>query len=156
MPTKPTSRSTASRKRPRAGFSNAEKAAMRERARELKAQARAGKDKARGDQSVRATLAALPQPDRALGERLHAIVTTTAPTLCPKLWYGMPAYANSDGKVVCFFQPASKFKTRYSTFAFQDPAALDDGGMWATGFAITALSDKDEAKLAGLIRNATR
>lgn len=154
MPRKPASRPAKSSAKG-SGFSDAEKAAMRERARELKAEARAGKDKAAGERAVRATLAALAPPDRALGERLHSMVIGAAPALRPKLWYGMPAYANDDGKVVCFFQPASKFKTRYSTFCFQDPAKLDDGGVWATGFAVVTLSPRDEAMLAGLVRRAT-
>lgn len=135
-------------------FSAEEKAAMKERAAELKAEAKAGKSRAEGDKAVRAAIAALPQPDRALGERFHAIVTANAPGLMPKLWYGMPAYANADGKVVCFFQAATKFKTRYASFAFTDQAVLDDDGVWATGFGVKALAAPDEARFAALVRKA--
>jgi uncharacterized protein YdhG (YjbR/CyaY superfamily) len=136
-----------------AGFTAEEKAAMKERARELKAEARASKDKAEGERAVVAALAAMPEPDRGLGRRLHAIVTANAPDLAPRLWYGMPAYTR-DGKVVCFFQAASKFKSRYATFAFMHEANLDDGGVWPTGFAVTALSAADEARIAALVRKA--
>lgn len=138
----------------RDGFSDAERAAMKERARELKAEARASRDKADGEREVLATLAALPKPDRALGERLHAIVAAHAPTLAPRLWYGMPAYANAAGKVVCFFQAGAKFKTRYASFAFTDAAKLDEGAMWATGFGVKEISAADEAKIAGLVSRA--
>ena len=119
------------------GFTDEEQAAMKERAQELKAAARRGPraDKADGESAVLATLAAMPEPDRALGERLHAIVKASAPALSPRLWYGMPAYAK-DGKVVCFFQSAQKFKTRYATFGFMHEANLDEGGMWLTAFAL--------------------
>jgi hypothetical protein len=146
---------------PSKGFSAAEKAAMKERAWELKAEARARKDKAAGEQALLATIAAMPAADRTLGERLHAIVTASGPALWPKLWYGMPAYANpptpaGDGKVVCFFQAASKFKTRYATFAFSDSAKLDQGagGMWPTGFGLKALTAGDEAKIVALVKKA--
>ena len=138
------------------GFTADERAAMKERARELKAEARAGKNRADGERTVLATIAKMPQPDRALGERLHAIVTANAPALLPKLWYGMPAYANKAGKVVCFFQAAAKFKTRYASFAFTDQANLDEEAMWATGFALKALTAAEEAKLAALVRKAVR
>jgi uncharacterized protein YdhG (YjbR/CyaY superfamily) len=136
------------------GFTDAERAAMKERAQELKAEARAGKNKAEGESAVLAKIAQMPEPDRTLGQRLHAIVTANAPALTPKLWYGMPAYANEDGKVVCFFQGAAKFKTRYSTFGFMDAAHLDDGAVWATGFAVKALTADDEAKIGALVRKA--
>jgi uncharacterized protein YdhG (YjbR/CyaY superfamily) len=110
--------------------------------------------KADGTADVLATLAAMPEPDRTLGERLHAVVTAAAPMLMPKLWYGMPAYANADGQVVCFFQAASKFKTRYATFGFQHAAKLDDGGVWPTSFAVTALNPAAEARLAVLVTQA--
>jgi uncharacterized protein YdhG (YjbR/CyaY superfamily) len=138
------------------GFTDEERAAMKERARELKNEARAGKKKADGESAVLAKIAEMPKADRALGERLHAIVRTSAPSLAPKLWYGMPAYANQDGKVVCFFQAASKFKTRYATFAFTDAANLDDGTMWPTAFALKELTAADEAKVAALVQKAMR
>ena len=127
---------------------------MKERARELKAEARAGRDKADGQRAVLAAIGALPQPDRGLGERLHALIADHAPMLAPRLWYGMPAYANADGKVVCFFQAAAKFKTRYASFAFTDAAKLDDGALWATGFGLKELSDVDEARIAALVSRA--
>lgn len=138
------------------GFTDVERAAMKEHARELKAEARAGKTKADGEGAVLATIAEMPEPDRALGERLHAIVKTDAPALAPKLWYGMPAYANRDGKVVCFFQAATKFKTRYASFAFMDVAKLDEGAMWPTGFALKQLTAAEEAKIAALVKMAMR
>jgi uncharacterized protein YdhG (YjbR/CyaY superfamily) len=138
------------------GFTVAERAAMKERARELNAEARAGKNKADGESAVLAKIADMPQPDRTLAERLHAIVTANAPGLLPKLWYGMPAYANQDGKVVCFFQAASKFKTRYASFAFCDVADLDDGAMWPTAFGLTNVTAAEEAKIAALVKKAMR
>src|SRR5919199_1548862 len=118
-----------------------------------KAAARPGPraDKADGESAVLATIAAMPEPDRALGERLHAIIKASAPTLAPKLWYGMPAYAR-DGKVVCFFQSAAKFKTRYATFGFLHEANLDDGGMWPVAFALTELTAAEEARIAALVK----
>ncbi|HVD13349.1 MAG TPA: DUF1801 domain-containing protein [Actinomycetota bacterium] len=135
------------------GFTDEERGAMKERAKELKASARADKDKADGESAVLAKIAELPEPDRALGERLHAIITASAPALSPKLWYGMPAYAR-DGKVVCFFQSAQKFKTRYATFGFNDAANLDDGAMWPTAFALTELTAADEARIGALVKKA--
>jgi uncharacterized protein YdhG (YjbR/CyaY superfamily) len=111
--------------------------------------------KVEGEPAVLDALAAMLPPDRALGERLHAIVRANAPTLSPKLWYGMPAYAK-DGKIVCFFQSAQKFKTRYATFGFMHEAALDDGNMWPTAFALTALTDAEEAKIVALLKKAVR
>jgi uncharacterized protein YdhG (YjbR/CyaY superfamily) len=110
-------------------------------------------DKEDGEAAVLATIAAMPEPDRILGERLHAIVRAAAPALAPKLWYGMPAYAR-DGKVVCFFQAAAKFKTRYATFGFQHDAALDDGGVWPVAFAVKDLTAADEERIAALVRKA--
>lgn len=136
------------------GFTDAERVAMAERARELKAEARASRNKADGEDAVLASLAGMPQPDRTLGERLHAIVKAVAPGLAPRLWYGMPAYANRYGKVVCFFQAASKFKTRYASFAFTDEANLDDGNLWPVGFALKALTAAAEAMLADLVKKA--
>ena len=137
------------------GFTAEERAAMKERAQELKAEARANKNKAQGERAVLAKLAELPEPDRALGERLHAIIKEAAPTLSPKTWYGMPAYAK-DGDVLCFFQSAVKFKARYSTFGFTDKANLDETAMWATSFALKKLSAADEAKIAALVKKAVR
>ena len=129
------------------GFTAEERAAMRARAKELKANAD-------GQTAIREALAEMPPEDRALGERLHAIVTKAAPGLTPKTWYGMPAYANKDGKVVCFFQPAQKFKSRYATLGFSDKAQLDDGAMWPVAFAVAKLTKADEAKIAKLVKQA--
>ena len=120
-----------------------------------KAAARSGPraDKADGESAVLATLAAMPEPDRALGERLHALITASAPALAPRLWYGMPAYAR-DGKVVCFFQSAQKFKTRYATFGFMHEANLDDGAMWPTAFALKELTAVEEARIGALVTKA--
>jgi uncharacterized protein YdhG (YjbR/CyaY superfamily) len=131
------------------GFTAEEKAAMRERVREL--QATAGK--ADDESAVLAKIAEMHGQDRALAERLHRIIKANAPALSPKLWYGMPAYAR-DGKNVCFFQPAQKFKTRYATFGFNDPAHLDEGGLWPVAFALTKLGDTEEAKVAALVKKA--
>jgi hypothetical protein len=136
------------------GFTDEERAAMKERAQELKAAARADKDKADGDSAVLAKIATMPEPDRALGKRLHAIVKASAPGLTPKLWYGMPAYANKDGKVVCFFQSAQKFKTRYATLGFSDKANLDEGTMWPVAFALTKLTAADEGRIGALVKKA--
>jgi uncharacterized protein YdhG (YjbR/CyaY superfamily) len=135
------------------GFSAEERAAMRERARELKAQARADRDRVSGERDVLEKIAEMPEPDRALGERIHAIVTTAAPELSPKTWYGMPAYAK-DGKIVCFFQNADKFKSRYATFGFNDAANLDDGRMWPIAFALMEMTSKEEAKISALVKKA--
>jgi uncharacterized protein YdhG (YjbR/CyaY superfamily) len=135
------------------GFTNEEQAAMKERARELKAEARANKDRAAGERDVLAKIAEMPEPDRAMGERLHALIKASAPALSPKTWYGMPAYAK-DGKVVCFFTPASKFNSRYATFGFNDAASLDEGTMWPVAFALTELTAADEAKIAALVKKA--
>ena len=137
------------------GFTDEERAAMRDRARELKAAARRGPRAAKGDgeREVLAKLAEMPGPDRALGERLHAIIKANAPDLSPRLWYGMPAYAKDD-KVVCFFQGAGKFKTRYATLGFSDQANLDDGRLWPTSFALTELTAAEEAAIVALVRKA--
>ena len=137
------------------GFTDEERAAMKERVQELKAAARRGPraDKTDGESAVLAKIAEMPEPDRGMGERLHAIVKASAPALSPRLWYGMPAYAK-DGNVVCFFQSAQKFKTRYTTFGFSDKANLDKGAMWPTAFALTELTAADEAKLAALVKKA--
>jgi uncharacterized protein YdhG (YjbR/CyaY superfamily) len=137
------------------GFTDEERAAMKAHAKELKAEARANKDKAAGESDVLAAIAELPEPDRVMAERLHAIITASAPALSPKTWYGMPAYAR-DGKVVCHFAPAHKFKTRYATLGFSDQANLDDGAMWPTAFALTELTAADEARIAALVKQAVR
>jgi uncharacterized protein YdhG (YjbR/CyaY superfamily) len=137
------------------GFTDEERAAMRERAKELKAAARRGPraGKADGEGDVLAKIAEMPKPDRAMAERLHAIVKASAPALSPKTWYGMPAYAK-DGKVVCFFQSAQKFKSRYATFGFSDRANLDEGAMWPTSFALEELTAAEEARIAALVKKA--
>jgi uncharacterized protein YdhG (YjbR/CyaY superfamily) len=139
------------------GFTDEERAAMKERARELKAEARRGprakKDEADGERDVLAKIAEMPEPDRAMAERLHAIVKASAPALSPKTWYGMPAYAK-DGKVVCFFTPASKFKGRYATLGFNDTANLDDGAIWPTSFALREWTADGEARIGALVKKA--
>jgi uncharacterized protein YdhG (YjbR/CyaY superfamily) len=136
------------------GFTEDERAAMKERAREAKAEARRGKGKsADGEADVLARIAEMPEPDRTMATRVHAIVTASAPALVPKTWYGMPAYAR-DGKVVCFFQSAHKFKSRYATLGFSDQANLDDGGMWPTSFALSELSEAAEKRIAALVKQA--
>ena len=136
------------------GFTDEERAAMKERAQELKAAARADKDKADGESAVLAKIAEMQEPDRAMAKRLHAIIKASAPALSPKTWYGMPAYANEDGKVVCFFQSADKFQARYATFGFNDTANLDEGAMWPTSFALKELTAADEAKISALVKKA--
>ena len=135
------------------GFTAEERAAMKERAKELKAEARANKDKAAGESDVLAKIAEMQGPDRAMAKRLHGIVKASAPELSPKTWYGMPAYAK-DGKIVCFFQSAQKFNSRYATFGFSDEANLDEGAMWPTSFALTKLTATDEAKIKKLVKKA--
>jgi uncharacterized protein YdhG (YjbR/CyaY superfamily) len=137
------------------GFTDEERGAMKERAQELKAAARRGpRGKKTDDESaVLAKIAEMPESDRAMAKRLHAIIKASAPALSPKLWYGMPAYAK-DGKVVCFFQSAQKFKSRYATFGFNDTANLDEGAMWPTAFALTELTAADEARIGALVKKA--
>jgi uncharacterized protein YdhG (YjbR/CyaY superfamily) len=138
------------------GFTDEERAAMRERARELKAEARASKKKAEGESDVLAKIAEMPEPDRSMAERLHEIVKASAPALSPKTWYGMPAYAK-EGKVVCFFQSAQKFNSRYATLGFSDEANLDEeGSMWPTSFALKELSATEEARISALVKRAVR
>jgi len=132
------------------GFTAEERAAMKERAQELKAEAR----REDGEKAVLAKIAEMPEPDRALAERLHTVVKASAPDLSPKTWYGMPAYANQAGKVVCYFTPASKFKERYATFGFNASANLDDGAMWPTSFALKELTAAEEAKIGALVKKA--
>src|SRR5438067_7296531 len=145
-------RTTASDKKSK-GFTDEERAAMKARAQELKAEARANKDKAEGESDVLASLAAMREPDRAMAKRLHAIVKASAPALSPKTWYGMPAYAR-DGKVVCFFQSAQKFNTRYATLGFSDQAHLDEGGLWPVAFALKQLTASEEARIVALVKKA--
>ena len=137
------------------GFTEEERVAMKERVQELKAAARRGpsEDKADGESAVLAKIAGMPEPDRAMGKRLHAIVKASAPALSPRLWYGMPAYTK-DGKVVCFFQSAQKFKTRYATLGFSDAANLDEGAMWPVAFALKELTAAEEAKIGALVKKA--
>jgi uncharacterized protein YdhG (YjbR/CyaY superfamily) len=135
------------------GFTAEEKAAMKERAKELKAEARAKKDSADGESAVLAKIAEMPPLDRALGERLHAIIKASAPALVPRTWYGMPAYSR-DGKVVCFFQSAQRFKTRYATFGFMHEANLDDGAMWPTSFALKELTPAVVKRIGALVKKA--
>ena len=130
------------------GFTAEERAAMRERAQELKAEAQ----KADGERAVLAKIAEMQGPDRAMAKRLHAIVKASAPALSPKTWYGMPAYANKDGKVVCYFQSAQKFDSRYATLGFNDAANLDEGAMWPTSFALKELTATEEAKIGALVK----
>ena len=135
------------------GFTDEERAAMKARAQELKAEARANKNKADGENDVLAAIAAMPEPDRAMARRLHEIIKASAPTLSPKTWYGMPAYAR-DGKVICFFQSAQKFKTRYASFGFSDAANLDEGALWPVAFALKELTAATEARIVGLVKKA--
>jgi uncharacterized protein YdhG (YjbR/CyaY superfamily) len=135
------------------GFADEERAAMKERAKELKAEARANKDKAEGERDVLAKIAELPEPERAMAKRLHEIITASAPVLSPKTWYGMPAYAK-DGKIVCFFQSAQKFNTRYATLGFNDTANLDEGALWPTAFALKELTATEEATIGALVKKA--
>ena len=128
---------------------------MKARARELKAEERASKDRAAGESTVLAAIAEMPQPDRALAGRVHELVKASAPALVPKTWYGMPAYAK-DGKVVCFFTPASKFNSRYATFGFNDEANLDEGAMWPTSWALKELTAAEEKKIVTLVKKAVR
>ena len=137
------------------GFTDEERAAMRERAQELKAAARRGPraGKADGESDVLAKIAEMPEPDRTMAERLHAFIKASAPALSPRTWYGMPAYAK-DGKVVCFFQSAQKFKSRYATFGFSDKANLDEGAMWPVAFALKELTAAEEARIGALVKKA--
>jgi len=155
--TQESAQSTAATSNASEGFTDEERAAMKERAKELKAEARAAsrKNKAEGENDVLAKIAEMPEPDRGLATRLHEIIKANAPILAPKTWYGMPAYAK-DGKVVCFFQAASKFNTRYATFGFQHDANLDEGAMWPVSFALKELTADDEATIAALVKKAVR
>ncbi|MEX1143518.1 MAG: DUF1801 domain-containing protein [Anaerolineales bacterium] len=137
------------------GFSDFEKAAMKDRARELKAEQKMNSDRAAGEKAVLERIAKMPEPDRSLAKRIHQLVTETAPELMPRTWYGMPAYAK-NGKVLCFFQDAKKFETRYSSLGFSDIANLDDGAMWPTSFALMKLTSAEEARIAALVKKAVR
>lgn len=143
---------TASNKKSK-GFTDEERAAMKARAQELKAEARANKNKADGETDVLAAIAAMPEPERAMAKRLHEIIKASAPALSPKTWYGMPAYAR-DGKVVCFYQSAQKFKTRYASFGFSDAANLDEGALWPVAFALKELTVAEEARIIALVKKA--
>ncbi len=146
---------TSARKASR-GFTDEERAAMRERARELRAAARrSGAGKGDGEKDVLAKIAEMPERDRAMAERLHAVIKASAPALSPRTWYGMPAYAR-DGDVVCFFQSAQKFKSRYATLGFSDKAHLDEGAMWPTSFALKELTAAEEARIGALVKRAVR
>jgi uncharacterized protein YdhG (YjbR/CyaY superfamily) len=142
----PAQEATMSEKKATQKFTDEERAAMKERSKELKAEA--------GESAALAKIAQMPQPDRVMAERLHAIIEASAPALSPKTWYGMPAYANKDGKIVCFFQSAKKFNTRYATFSFTDKANLDEGAMWATSYALKELSGTEEARIGALVKRA--
>jgi hypothetical protein len=152
--TRESSKSTTATGKKSKGFTDEEKAAMRERAKELKAEDRAKKDKAAGESDVLAKISEMQEPDRAMAKRLHDIIKSSAPALSPRTWYGMPAYANEDGDVVCFFQASQKFKTRYATLGFSDKANLDEGAMWPTAFALKKLTATDEAKIVALVKKA--
>jgi uncharacterized protein YdhG (YjbR/CyaY superfamily) len=153
--TQKSAKSTAATDKKFEGFTDEERGAMKERAQELKASARRGPGGKEADEesAVLAKIAELPEPDRAMAERLHAVIKANAPALSPKLWYGMPGYAK-DGKVVCFFQSAQKFKSRYATFGFNDTANLDEGAMWPIAFALTELTAAAEARIGALVKKA--
>ncbi len=151
--TQESAKSTTASSKTSAGFTAEERAAMKEHAKELKAEARANKDKAEGESDVLAKIAEMPEPDRTMAERLHAIIKASAPDLSPKTWYGMPAYAR-DGKVVCFFQSAQKFNTRYATLGFSDAANLDEGHLWPVAYALKELTPAEEARISALVKQA--
>jgi uncharacterized protein YdhG (YjbR/CyaY superfamily) len=152
-PKKESAKSTTAINEKSKGFTDEERAAMKERAKELKAEARANQKKADGEKDLLEKIAEMPEPERTIATRLHTIITTNAPGLWPKTWYGMPAYAR-DGKVVCFFQSAQKFKSRYATLGFSDTANLDDGAMWPTSFALKELTAAEEARIIALVKKA--
>jgi uncharacterized protein YdhG (YjbR/CyaY superfamily) len=137
-----------------AAFTDEERAAMKARAKELKAEASAKKNKAAGEEAVLAAIAEMPQGDRVLAQRLHEIIKANAPDLSPKTWYGMPAYAQGDGKVVCFFQGSHKFGTRYATLGFSDTAKLDEGALWPVAFALKELTEAEETRIVALVKKA--
>ena len=151
--TQESAKSTAAINKKSKGFTDEERAAVKERAKELKAEARANKNKAEGESDVLAKIDEMPEPERAMAKRLHEIIKASAPVLSPKTWYGMPAYAK-DGKIVCVFQSAQKFNTRYATLGFSDTANLDEGAMWPTSFALTELTAAEEARISALVKKA--
>jgi hypothetical protein len=151
-PAKSSTKSTSTTSKKSQGFSAEEKAAAKARVQELKAEA----EKADGESAALAAIAAMQEPDRSMAKRIHAIIKDSAPSLSAKTWYGMPAYANQDGKIVCFFQTAQKFKTRYSTFGFNDSANLDEGAMWPVAFALKELTSADEKRISALVKKAVR
>ena len=152
-PAKKSTKASAKRTSTSGKFTAEERAAMKARAQELKAEERASKNRAEGERDVLAAIAAMKGSDRAMAKRLHAIITANAPSLWPKTWYGMPAYAK-EGKVVCFFKSAGKFDSRYATFGFEEAANLDEGAMWATSFALKKLTTADETKIGALVKKA--
>jgi len=152
--TKKAAKKAAGRDTTSKAWTDEEKSAMKERAKELKAEQRRGAARADGERDLLAKVAAMPKSDRVMAERIHAVVTAAAPELTPKTWYGMPAYANAKGTIVCFFQAADKFKARYATFGFNDDANLDDGAMRPTSWALTKLTDADAAKIGALVKKA--
>jgi uncharacterized protein YdhG (YjbR/CyaY superfamily) len=151
--TQKSTKSTTAINKKSTGFTDEEKAAAKARVQELKAEARANKNKAEGESAALAAITAMQEPDRAMAKRLHAIIKASAPALSPKTWYGMPAYAK-DGKIVCFFQSAQKFKTRYATFGFSDAANLDEGDLWPVAFALKELTATEEARISALVKKA--
>jgi uncharacterized protein YdhG (YjbR/CyaY superfamily) len=151
--TQESARSTTAINKKSKGWTSEERAAMKERAKEMKAEARANKNKAEGESDVLAKIAEMPEPERAIARQLHEIIKASAPSLSPRLWYGMPAYGKDD-KIVCFFQSAQKFKTRYATLGFSDKANLDEGAMWPTSFALTELTEACEARISALVKKA--
>jgi uncharacterized protein YdhG (YjbR/CyaY superfamily) len=151
--TQKSAKSASPRNRTSKAFTAEERAAMKARAQEMKAEARASKNRADGERDLLAAIAAMKEPDRAMAKRLHAIIEASAPDLWPRTWYGMPAYAK-DGAVVCFFQSAQKFKSRYATFGFSDEANLDEDALWPTSFALTKLTATEEAKIRALVKKA--
>ena len=152
--TKKSARSTAAVDKTSQGFTDDEKAAMRERVKELKAEARISKNKAEGENAALAAIAAMQEPDRSMAARLHEIIKVNAPSLSAKTWYGMPAYADKDGNVICFFQAAQKFNARYATLGFNDRANLDEGVMWPTAFALKEMTAAEETRIAALVKKA--
>jgi uncharacterized protein YdhG (YjbR/CyaY superfamily) len=154
MSTQKSAKTTTARGEKSEGFTDEERAAMKERARELKAEARQKKSREAGERDLLAKIAEMPKADRAMAKKVHTIVKASAPALMPKTWYGMPAYANEDGKVVCYFTPAAKFKERYATFGFNEAANLDEGSMWPTSFALKELTASEEKKISALVKKA--
>jgi uncharacterized protein YdhG (YjbR/CyaY superfamily) len=153
MADRKSTKSTTTAKKKSTGLTAEERAAMKERLRELKAEERTSKNRAAGESDLLAKIAEMPEPDRAMAKRIHGIVTASAPDLWPRTWYGMPAYAK-EGKVVCYFQNAQKFNARYATFGFNDTAKLDEGNMWPTSFALKKLTSAEEARIRALVKKA--